>query len=228
MSYSFAKRFSKHPETFGKGDLEGVVAPETAAHAAGVASMLPMITLGIPGSPTAAVMLGGLIIWGLQPGPMLFKERPDFVWGLIASMYTGNIIGVLIVLAFVPFFAAILRVPFAILAPLIVVVCAVGAYAVHSSMIDIWYMVIFGVIGYVFKKLDYPLAPLVLALVLGDHAENALRQSLIMSQGSLVIFATRPISAVITAMALFLFAMPAISNWRHRNKGQLAPAGADR
>ena len=161
------------------------MAPETAAHAAGVAAMLPMITLGIPGSPTAAVMLGGLIIWGLQPGPMLFKEKPDFVWGLIACMYTGNIIGVLMVLAFVPLFAAILRIPFAILTPLIVVVCAIGSYAVHNSMIDVWYMLIFGVVGYVFKKLDYPLAPLVLALVLGDLAENALRQSLIMSQGSL-------------------------------------------
>ncbi|MGH7797948.1 MAG: tripartite tricarboxylate transporter permease, partial [Candidatus Binatia bacterium] len=187
MSYAFAKRFSKNPERFGKGELEGIVAPETAAHAAGVAAMLPMITLGIPGSPTAAVMLGGLIIWGLQPGPMLFVDNPDFVWGLIASMYTGNVIGVLVVLAFVPFFAAILRIPFAILTPLIIVICAIGSYAVHNSMIDIWYMLIFGVIGYVFKKLDYPLAPLVLALVLGDMAENALRQSLIMSQGSIAI-----------------------------------------
>ena len=159
MSYSFAKRFSKHPESFGKGEIEGVVAPETAAHAAGGASLLPMITLGIPGSPTAAVMLGGLIIWGLQPGPMLFKEKPEFVWGLIASMYTGNVIGVIMVLAFVPLFAAILRVPFAILTPLIVSICAVGAYSVNGRMIDIWYMLIFGVIGYVFKKLDYPLAP---------------------------------------------------------------------
>ena len=226
MSYSFAKRFSRNPERFGKGELEGVVAPETAAHSAGVAAMLPMITLGIPGSPTAAVMLGGLIIWGLQPGPMLFKERPDFVWGLIASMYTGNIIGVAMVLAFVPFFAAILRVPFAILTPLIVIVCAIGSYAVHSSMIDIWYMVIFGVVGYVFKKLDYPLAPLVLALVLGDHAENALRQSLIMSQGSLSIFVMRPIAGVITALALFFFAMPVISAWRRRGGGVPAPAGS--
>src|SRR5512147_1149437 len=132
MSYAFAKRFSKHPERFGKGELEGVVAPETAAHAAGVAAMLPMITLGIPGSPTAAVMLGGLIIWGLQPGPLLFTEQPDFVWGLIASMYTGNLIGVAMVLAFVPLFAAILRIPFAILTPLIISICAVGAYSVHS------------------------------------------------------------------------------------------------
>jgi len=223
MSYAFAKRFSKNADKFGTGEIEGVVAPETAAHAAGVAAMLPMITLGIPGSPTAAVMLGGLIIWGLQPGPMLFVDNPDFVWGLIASMYTGNVIGVLMVLAFVPFFAAILRVPFAILTPLIVFVCAVGAYAVHNSMIDIWYMLIFGAIGYVFKKLDYPLAPLVLALVLGDMAENALRQSLIMSQGSLAIFITQPISAVITAAALLFFVMPIITPWWRRLRGLPAP-----
>jgi putative tricarboxylic transport membrane protein len=219
MSYAFAKRFSKNPERFGKGEIEGIVAPETAAHAAGVAAMLPMITLGIPGSPTAAVMLGGLIIWGLQPGPMLFVDNPEFVWGLIASMYTGNVIGVIMVLAFVPFFAAILRIPFAILTPLIVVVCAIGSYAVHNSMIDIWYMLIFGVIGYVFKKLDYPLAPLVLALVLGDMSENALRQSLIMSQGSLAIFFTRPIAGVLTAVAIFFFVMPALTPWWRRLRG---------
>jgi putative tricarboxylic transport membrane protein len=223
MSYAFAKRFSRHPERFGKGELEGVVAPETAAHAAGVAAMLPMITLGIPGSPTAAVMLGGLIVWGLQPGPMLFVDRPDFVWGLIASMYTGNVIGVLMVLTLVPFFAAILRIPFAVLTPLIVILCAIGAYAVHTSMIDIWYMLVFGVVGYLFKKLDYPLAPLVLALVLGDMAENAVRQSLIMSQGSLTIFFTRPIAAGITALAVLFFALPVITPWWRRWRG-VAPA----
>jgi putative tricarboxylic transport membrane protein len=228
MSYAFAKRFSKNPERFGKGEIEGIVAPETAAHAAGVAAILPMITLGIPGSPTAAVMLGGLIIWGLQPGPMLFVDNPDFVWGLIASMYTGNVIGVLIVLAFVPFFAAILRIPFAILTPLIIVICAIGSYAVHNSMIDIWYMLIFGIIGYVFKKLDYPLAPLVLALVLGDMAENALRQSLIMSQGSLTIFIVRPISGAITAVALFFFILPLLTAWRKtRRLAHPAPASAE-
>src|SRR5262247_1778283 len=228
MSYAFAKRFSKNPERFGKGEIEGVVAPETAAHAAGVAAMLPMITLGIPGSPTAAVMLGGLIIWGLQPGPMLFKEKPDFVWGLIASMYTGNVIGVAMVLAFVPLFAAILRVPFAILTPLIVAVCAIGAYSVNSRLIDVWYMLIFGVIGYVFKKLDYPLAPLVLALVLGDLAENALRQSLIMSQGSLMIFFERPISGTITAVALFFFALPILTPWWRRLRGVSMPTASPR
>jgi putative tricarboxylic transport membrane protein len=226
MSYAFAKRFSRNPERFGQGDIEGVVAPETAAHAAGGASLLPMITLGIPGSPTAAVMLGGLIIWGLQPGPMLFREKPEFVWGLIASMYTGNVIGVAMVLAFVPLFAAILRIPFPILTPLIVVVCAVGSYAVHDSMVDIWYMLFFGVIGYVFKKLDYPLAPLVLALVLGDLAENALRQSLIMSQGSLLILFERPISGVISAVALVFFALPLLQPYLRRARKPPVPVTA--
>jgi putative tricarboxylic transport membrane protein len=174
-------------------------------------------------------MLGGLIIWGLQPGPMLFKERPDFVWGLIASMYTGNVIGVIMVLLFVPAFAAILRIPFAILTPLIISVCAIGAYSVHNSMIDVWYMLIFGVIGYVFKKLDYPLAPLVLALVLGDLAENALRQSLIMSQGSLLILFTRPIAGVISAVAVFFFLLPLITPcWRRLRPGGEAPGAAPR
>jgi putative tricarboxylic transport membrane protein len=208
MSYGFARRFSRHPEKFGTGILEGVVAPETAAHAAGVAAMLPMITLGIPGSPTAAVMLGGLMIWGLQPGPMLFVEKPDFVWGLIASMYVGNVIGVVMVLAFVPAFASILRIPFAILTPLILFVCAIGAYAVSNSMLDVWYMLGFGVMGYVFKKLDYPLAPLVLALVLGDLAESALRQSLIMSRGSPLIFFASPLAGAITTAALVLLLLP--------------------
>jgi len=215
MSYGFAKRLSKNPERFGHGAIEGVVAPETAAHAAGVSALLPMITLGIPGSPTAAVMLGGLMIWGLQPGPMLFKEKPEFVWGLIASMYTGNVIGVLIVLLFVPFFAAILRIPFAILFPSIVYVCAIGSFAVNNSTTDIWYMLLFGVAGYVFKKLDYPIAPMVLALVLGDMAESALRQSLIMSQGSPMIFFASPISAVLVTVSVLLVIWPSISPYLH-------------
>jgi putative tricarboxylic transport membrane protein len=210
MSYGVARKMSRDGDKFGKGQLEGVVAPETAAHAAGTSALLPMITLGIPGSPTAAVLLGGLMIWGLQPGPLLFVEQKDFVWGLIASMYLGNIVGLLIVLTTVPWFAAILRIPFSIIAPVIIVICAVGAYTVHNALLDVWLMLVFGVIGYVFKKLDYPLAPLVLALVLGDLAENALRQSLIMSQGSVLIFATRPIAAVITAAAIALFLLPIV------------------
>jgi putative tricarboxylic transport membrane protein len=214
MSYGFAKQFSRHPEAFGTGTTEGVVAPEVAAHAAGVSAMLPMITLGIPGSPTAAVMLGGLMIWGLQPGPMLFKDHPDFVWGLIASIWASNALGVLIVLAFVPLFVAILRTPFSILVPSIVFLCAIGAYAVNNRMVDIWYVVVFGVIGYVLKKLDYPLAPMVLALVLGDLAETAMRQSLIMSQGSLVIFFASPIAAAVNGLAILFFLWPVLKTVR--------------
>src|SRR5690606_19505063 len=160
MSYGLAKRFSRNRDRFGKGEIEGVVAPETAAHAAGTSALLPMITLGVPGSPTAAVMLGGLLIWGLQPGPLLFVEQKDFVWGLIASMYLGNIAGLIVVLTCVPFFAAILRIPFSVIAPVIIVICTIGAYTVHNALFDVWMVVVFGVLGYLFKKLQYPLAPL--------------------------------------------------------------------
>jgi len=226
MSYGFAKRFAKKPEEFGRGAMEGVVAPEVAAHAAGVSAMLPMITLGIPGSPTAAVMLGGLMIWGLQPGPMLFKEHPDFVWGLIASIWGSNALGVLIVLCFVPVFVAILRAPFAILMPAIIFLCAIGAYAVKNRPIDIWYMILFGVVGYVFKKLDYPLAPLVLALVLGDNAEAAMRQSLVMSQGSPLIFFASPIAAIVNGLAIVFFLWPTVKVIRARARGSPRPAMA--
>jgi putative tricarboxylic transport membrane protein len=211
MSYGLAKKMSRDGAKFGTGMVEGVVAPETAAHAAGTAALLPMLTLGVPGSPTAAVLLGGLLIWGLQPGPLLFTEKPDFVWGLIASMYLGNIVGLVVVLTCVPFFAAILRVPFAIIMPVIVVICAIGAYTVHNSMFDVWLMMIFGIMGYVFKKLDYPLAPLVLALVLGDRAEDSFRQSMLMSQGELTIFFSNRLVGTITALSLLLLFWPLIS-----------------
>jgi putative tricarboxylic transport membrane protein len=210
MSYGMARRLSKDPSGFGRGRLEGVVAPETAAHAAGTSALLPMLTLGIPGSPTAAVLLGGLLIWGLQPGPMLFVEQKDFVWGLIASMYLGNIVGLIVVLTTVPWWAAILRIPFAVIAPVIIVICAIGAYTVHSSMFDVAMMVVFGVVGYVFKKLKYPLAPLVLALVLGDMAEASFRQSMLISQGSLAIFWANPLVGSLTGLALLMLAWPLI------------------
>ena len=210
MSYGVAKRMSPDGAKFGTGQLEGVVAPETAAHAAGTSALLPMLALGIPGSPTAAVLLGGLLIWGLQPGPLLFVEQKDFVWGLIASMYLGNIAGLIIVLTCVPLFAAILRIPFSIIAPIIIVICAIGAYTVHNAMLDIWLMLVFGVIGYVFKKLDYPLAPLVLALVLGDRAEDSFRQSMIISQGDVQVFFSNWLVGGITALALVMLFWPLI------------------
>jgi putative tricarboxylic transport membrane protein len=214
MSYGMARRMSKDPDSFGKGRIEGVVAPETAAHAAGTAALLPMLTLGIPGSPTAAVLLGGLLIWGLQPGPMLFVEQKEFVWGLIASMYVGNVVGLIVVLTTVPWWAAILRIPFSIMGPVIIMVCAVGAYTVHSSFLDVAMMLVFGVVGYLFKKLKYPLAPLVLALVLGDMAESSFRQSMLLSQGSLTIFWSNPLVGSIAGLAVLMLVWPAFGALR--------------
>lgn len=224
MSYGIARRLSKHGRDFGKGRVEGVIAPETAAHAAGTSALLPMLTLGVPGSPTAAVLLGGLIMWGLQPGPMLFVEQKDFVWGLIASMYLGNVAGLLIVLVAVPWFAAILRVPFSVIAALILVVCAIGAYTVNNAEFDIVLMLVFGVIGYVLKKLDYPLAPLVLALVLGDRTEEAFRQSLLVSEGDLSVFFHGWLSGSIMTAGIVLLAWPLIAAaWPRR---RVEPAAA--
>jgi putative tricarboxylic transport membrane protein len=212
MAYGVARRFSRDGDKFGTGQVEGVVAPETAAHAAGTSALLPMLTLGVPGSPTAAVLLGGLLIWGLQPGPLLFVEQKDFVWGLIASMYLGNIAGLIVVLTCVPLFAAILRVPFSVIAPIIVVICAIGAYTVHNSMFDVWMMMVFGVAGYAFKKLSYPLAPLVLAIVLGDRAEASFRQAMLGSQGDLAVFFSNHLVGTLTGLSLALLFWP-VATW---------------
>ena len=216
MSYGVARRFSKDGDKFGTGILEGVVAPETAAHAAGTSALLPMLTLGVPGSPTAAVLLGGLLIWGLQPGPLLFVEQKDFVWGLIASMYLGNIAGLIVVLTCVPLFAAILRVPFSVIAPIIIVICAIGAFTVHNAMFDVWMMLVFGVAGYLFKKLGYPLAPLVLAIVLGDRAESSFRQTMLISQGELAVLFSNALVGGMTGLALFLLFWPLIGAMREK------------
>jgi len=222
MSYGIAKRVAKNGANFGKGEIEGVVAPETAAHAAGTAALLPMLSLGVPGSPTAAVLLGGLLIWGLQPGPMLFVEQKEFVWGLIASMYLGNLAGLLVVLTCVPVFAAILRVPFSIIAPLILVLCAIGAYSVHSSTFDVMLMLVFGVFGYLLKKCNYPLAPLVLAIVLGDKAEEAFRQSLLGSQGSLGVFFSNTLVSTIMILGLIALFWSAIQQGYARLRDAIA------
>ncbi|OYX12651.1 MAG: tricarboxylate transporter [Rhizobiales bacterium 32-66-8] len=220
MSYGLAKKFSKNGNNFGKGELEGVVMPEVAAHSAGTAAMLPMLTLGIPGSPTAAVLLGGLLIWGLQPGPLLFVEQ-------IASIYLGNIAGLLVVLTTVPLFAAILRIPFSVIAPVILVICAVGAYTVHNAALDIAVMLVFGVIGYLFKKLDYPLAPLVLALVLGDMAESSFRQAMLVSQGHMSVFWANPLVGSIVTLAFVMLFWPLINMVKRRITGGPRPAAAE-
>ena len=216
MSYGLAKTFSDKPDSFGKGNIAGVAAPEAANNAASTGSMLPMITLGIPGSPTTAILLGGMIIWGLRPGPLLFTEHPDFVWGLIGSLYIANFATLILNLAFIPLFVKVLTLPFSILAPVIYILCVVGGYAPTQTMHDVWLMLLFGVVGYLLRKLNYPVAPAVLAIVLGPLAERSLRQTLIGSHGDVSIFFTRPISAICILIALALIFYPVFRNFRNR------------
>ncbi len=221
MSYGLAKTFSKNPETFGKGNVAGVAAPEAANNAASTGSMLPMITLGIPGSPTTAILLGGMIIWGLRPGPLLFQEHPDFVWGLIGSLYIANFVTLIINLAFIPLFVKVLTMPFTILAPIIYILCLVGGYAPTQTMHDVWLMFLFGIVGYLLRKLNYPVAPAVLAIVLGPLAERSLRQSLLASHGDFTTFVTRPISGTCILIAVLLIAYPVYLKYKRRKKEAL-------
>jgi putative tricarboxylic transport membrane protein len=224
MSYGIAQKTSKHPERFGKGAIEGVIAPEAANNAAGTGSILPMLVLGIPGSPTAAILMAGVFMWGFVPGPRLFTEQPEFVWSFIASLYLANVAAVLICLTATPLLALMLRTPYAILAPVIVVLCFVGAFAIQNSILDVWLVLIFGIIGFILRRLDYPLAPLVVALVLGAPTEQTLRQSLIMSDGSMLIFFQRPISTPLAVVALLLFALPLIQMLVRRFRRRLQQA----
>ncbi len=216
MSYGLSKTFSKDPESFGKGNVAGVAAPEAANNAASTGSMLPMITLGIPGSPTTAILLGGMIIWGLRPGPLLFTESPDFVWGLIGSMYVANVATVLLNLALIPVFIRVLAMPFTLLTPIIFMLCVLGVFATTDRMFDTWIMLILGVGGYLLRKLNYPVAPAVLAIVLGPLAERSLRQSLISSQGDVTTFVTRPISLTCVILAVLLISYPLIQRMMRR------------
>ena len=218
MAYGVAKTMDRNPDSFGKGNVKGVAAPEAANNSASTGSMLPMLTLGIPGSPTTAILLGGMVIWGLEPGPRLFTDHTEFVWGLIASLYAANLLALVINLAFIPVFIWVLRVPFTILAPVIFILCIVGGYAPTQDMHDVWLMLLFGVVGYLMRKLDYPMAPAVLAIVLGPLAETSLRQSLIIGKGSPQIFLDRPISAAIMACAIILFILPLVKLISARRK----------
>jgi putative tricarboxylic transport membrane protein len=210
LSYLIEKRVSKHPERFGCGAIEGVAAPESANNAASISGFAPLLALGLPGSPTTAILLAGFMMWGIRPGPMLFQTNPDLVWGLIASMYIGNFLLVLMNIFMIPAFVAILRVPYTILMGLIVVFSTVGAYSANNNFFDVWMMLGLGLLGYLMKKLDYPIVPLILALVLGKLSENSLRQALTLSGGSLSIFFSRPISAVFISLAIFAYLFPLI------------------
>lgn len=208
LAYGMARQYARDKEGFGKGEVSGIIAPQAAADAAGVGSLLPMVTLGVPGSPTAAVIMAGLFIWGLTPGPQLFTTNPDFVWGLIASIYLGQFLTFTICLLAVPLLASIMRIPYAIITPFIVVICLLGSYSINNAMTDIWITVIFGIVGFWLARMRYPVAPLVVALVLGDSTEKVLRQSMIMSNSGAAIFFTRPLAAVLMIIAIGLFLLP--------------------
>jgi len=223
LSYGISQRLSATGRKFGGGEIEGVVAPETAAHAAGTSALLPLLALGIPASTAMAVLAGGLLLWGLPPGPWLFVEQQDLVWGLVASAYLGNLAALIVALTCLPLFAAILRMPFAAVAPVMMLICAIGAYAVHHAILDVGLMLGFGIVGYMLKKLDYPLAPLVFALVLGDRVEDSYRQSMLMSQGNPLVFFSSGLAAALTALALTMLLWPLVSRVMRAREAAKAP-----
>jgi putative tricarboxylic transport membrane protein len=201
VAYDLEKRLSKHPERFGHGAIEGVAAPEGANNATSSAGFVPLFSFGLPTAPSMAVLLGGLMMYGLQPGPMLFKQNPQFVWAVIASMYIGNIMLLVLNLPLVGMWARIATVPFPILGPLILFCSVVGTYSIRFLIFDVWVMFVFGIVGYFMRKFGYPVAPMVLASVLAQMLETSLQQSLLISQGSPMIFFNRPISAIFMGLA---------------------------
>ena len=209
ISYDVEKKVSRHPERFGKGALEGVAAPESANNATSSAAFVSLFALGIPASPALAVLMGGLMIYGLQPGPLLFRDRPDFVWTIIGSMYIGNVMLLVLNLPLVGLWARLTRAPYAIMAPVILILCLIGSYSLRNSTFDMGMTLIFGVIGYFIRKYGWPTAPLVLCGILGPILEKSLVNSLAMSAGSPMIFVTRPIclALLVAAVALLLISL---------------------
>jgi len=217
LSYGLEKAVSRHPEKFGTGVIEGVAAPEGANNADAGGALVPLLTLGIPGGNTTAILLGGLILWGYKPGPLLIQEHPELFWGLVASMYIGNVMLLVLNLPLVPLFAQILRLPYYVLYPLILGISIVGVYSVNNSLFDVWIMGLFGLLGYLMRKLDFPASALILGMVLGDGLERALRQSLMMSQGDITILAARPISGTLLFFAAVILCLPVVRkvrSWR--------------
>lgn len=220
LAYITEKRISKDPDSFGKGNVVGVAAPESANNAAAGGSFVPLLTLGIPGSGTTAIMLGALLVVGVQPGPMLLTDHPDVFWGVIASMYIGNVMLLILNLPLIPFFAKILYIPKGMLISLILIFCMVGVYGVSFSQFDLYMLIIFGVIGYLMRILSFPAAPFILAFILGGMMEQSYRQALTISNGSLGIFLERPVSLSLLLVALAsLFIPMLISMIAKRNNG---------
>jgi putative tricarboxylic transport membrane protein len=208
------KKVSKHPEEFGKGAIEGVAGPETANNAAAGGAFVPLLVLGIPPNAVMAVLLGALIIQGVAPGPTLISDHPDIFWGVIASMYVGNIMLLALNLPLIGMWVKVLKIPYGILMPLILLFCLIGSYSLGNNIYDVVIMVIFGIVGYILNKFEYEVAPLVLAFILGPIMETAFRRSLIMSDGAFSIFWTRPISAASLMIAALLFASTGLSLYR--------------
>jgi putative tricarboxylic transport membrane protein len=211
MSYIMEKRLSKTPERFGQGAIEGVAGPETANNAYANASMLPLLTLGIPSSPTIAVLMGAFIVNGLTPGPFLFAEKPVLVWTIIASFFIGNVMLLILNLPLVGLWAKILEIPYQYICVGTLIFCLIGSYSINSSLFDVWVMLIFGIIGFVLRKLDFPLAPAILGLILGPQLEKSLRTSLEMSAGDFTIFLTRPITVTLLALSVIILVVSALN-----------------
>ena len=208
ISYGIEKAVSRRPEKFGTGVPEGVAAPEGANNAETGGAMVPLLTLGIPGSGTTAILLAAFILWGLRPGPLMIQDNPTLFWGLVASMYVGNVMLLVLNLPLIPLFAQILRLPAYMLYPFIFGISIVGVHSVSGSVFDTWMLAIFGLLGYAMRRLEYPSAPLILGFVLGDSMERALRQSLMMSQGDLTILVSRPMSATMLFLAALILLAP--------------------
>jgi putative tricarboxylic transport membrane protein len=219
VSYAVEKRVSKNPEKFGKGAIEGVAAPEAANNAAAQGAFIPLLTLGIPSNVVMALLLGALIVHGVTPGPLLLSQHPQLFWGVVASMYVGNIMLLALNLPLIGMWVQLLKVPYAILFPIIILFCLLGSYSINNSATDVAIMLVFGVMGYLMKKISLEAAPMVLAFVLGPMMETALRQSLIKSRGSFSIFFTRPISATCLIIAIALMVIPLLPWLRRRRPG---------
>ncbi len=227
VSYAIEKKVSRHPEKFGTGVIEGVAGPETANNAATGGAFVPLFGLGIPCNPVTAILLAALMIHGLQPGPLLLKQNPDLFWGTITSMYIGNIMLLVLNLPLIGVWVQILRVPYRILFPLIILFCIIGAYSVNRSIFDIAIMILFGIVGYFMRKFKYEGAPLILAFVLGPMLEKNLHQSLIISDGSFMIFFTHPISAIALLLCLFLLLISFIPFFKRQKISELLEKAND-
>lgn len=217
ISYGVEKRVSKNPEKFGHGAIEGVAAPESANNAAASTSFIPLLTLGIPPNVVLAVLFGAFLIHGITPGPLLIKEHPEIFWGIIGSMYIGNVMLLVMNLPLIPLWVQVLRIPDKILYPLIILLCVIGAYSINNNIFDILVMIIFGAAGYLLKKFDYEPAPLILAFVLGPMFEVNLRRSLLISQGSFTIFVERPIALAALIFCFIMIILPVYQTFRKKS-----------